>query len=232
MPRVAEATCETCHHIRPRTEMRQVSVNRKVGTRFGISHSRRNTRESASVQFRRERVWVCKGCRAPRSDGLIPWKTLAAAVVLIGGYALFTDAGTKRQVANGVDAAIGGARPHVDPIERGKSVAKALLPSSLAKSDDAVPDPDYTPPAEATETPPALDWDRDEIAAARLDALDNGTAKWKAKGVKGQVVASEPTKLGSTECRNVYSTARIDGRTETSPTTTWCRQEGGAWTRN
>lgn len=232
MARIAEATCETCHHVRPRTEMRQVAVNRKVGTRFGISHSRRNTRESASVQFRRERVWVCKGCRAPRSDGLIPWKTLAALVMAFVGYAWFTDAGTKRSVARGVDAAITAAGPHVDPIEKGRSAVKALLSTAAAKEDERAPDPDYTPPAEADEAAPALDWGRDEIAEARLKALEVGSAKWKAKGVKGQVVASEATRLGPTECRNVYSTARIDGRTETSPTTTWCRQEGGAWSRD
>jgi hypothetical protein len=226
MARIAEATCATCSHIRPRNEMREVSVNRKVGTRFGISHSRRSTRESASVQFRRQVVWVCKGCRAPRSDGLIPWKTLIVLALGAAAFMWFADASTKRTVARGVDGVISAADPHVNPATKGRDMVAALMP---APSDGAKAEP---APDEAgrDDARREVDWDAEAITAARVEALDRGKARrWKSDGAKGQVVPSEATMTDGTECRNVYATARIDGRDETSPTTTWCRPQGGTW---
>ena len=217
MARVAEATCETCHHIRPRTDMRKVSVNRKVGTRFGISHSRRNTRESASVQFRRQDVWVCRGCKPPRSDGLIPWKTAAVLALGIGGFAWFADASTKRQVASGVGTLVTTAGNELNPATQGRKAVSAL-PGMASEDDAAAPDPED------------FDWTRDAIAKARSKALDGKGAKsWKADGIRGQAVASAATVTDGTECRNVYATAKVEGRGIKSPVTTWCRTDDGPW---
>ena len=232
MARVAEATCATCSHIRPRNEMKEVSVNRKVGTRFGISHSRRNTRESASVQFRRQMVWVCKGCRPPRSDGLIPWKTLMLLALVAAGFMWFADASTKRQVARGVGSVIAAADPHVNPVTKGREMVAAVMPEAdrpTREADKVTAVADDAPVATPVGTP-QIEWDGAAITEARVKALDRGErVRWKADGARGQVVVSSATETDGTKCRNAYATARVDGEDLNSPTTTWCRASGGEW---
>jgi len=197
--------------------MRKVSVNRKVGTRFGISHSRRNTRESASVQFRRQDVWVCKGCKPPRSDGLIPWKTAAVLALGIGGFAWFADATTKRQVASGVEAVVATAGNELNPATQGRKAVSAVMGST---SEEAPTEQD----------PDDFDWTREAIAKARSKALDGKGAKsWKADGVRGHAIASAETTTEDTTCRNVYATAKVKGREIRSDVTTWCRTDDGPW---
>lgn len=213
--------------------MKEVAVNRKVGTRFGISHSRRSTRESASVQFRRQMVWICKGCKAPRSDGLMPWKTLIVLALLVGGFMWFADASTKRRVAKGVDSVISAADPHVNPLTRGREAATALVTTSDRDEDREVGGDAATAAKGESAAPRAadMDWRMPSIDEARIKALDGGkAARWKAEGMKGQVVPSDATVTDGTECRNVYATMKADGETATSATTTWCRSEAGEWT--
>jgi hypothetical protein len=121
LPRVAEAECATCHHIMPKTEMREVRVSRVIGrssssgqsSRTGNRHSSsfnssgqfrsgssnstgsgRSTR--GTTRTRVDRVWVCKGCKAPRSDGwfsslLIKLALVAAALYFGANYFLGND---------------------------------------------------------------------------------------------------------------------------------------------
>jgi hypothetical protein len=110
LPRVAEAECATCHHIMPKTEMREVALSRVVGGSSSSGQSSRTSNRHSSgfnsrgqwrggssnsngvgttsrgtTRTRVERVWVCKRCKAPRSDGWfssLMVKLLVAIVIL------------------------------------------------------------------------------------------------------------------------------------------------------
>jgi len=234
MARIAEGTCATCHTIRPKNEMREVAVSRRVGTRYGFSHSRRGNRESASAQYARKFVWVCKGCRAPKSDGLIPWKTLIALAAAAIAYVWFT--GQQGAAVRGVSHLVTSttsrtAKADGPAFKVDDAPAETDSVSEVASTSDAVSD--AAPTIGAAATPPtAFAWDQDAIQLATIEALDKGKPrKWKVGGVKGQAIPSGPTVTpGEGECRNVYQTARIDGETQTSETVTWCRAGGeGQW---
>lgn len=108
MVKYAEAECATCSAIRPKHEMRQIKLERISGRSFGDSSSRRhgsrqswsggnsgrtrygngasdNSRSGATSRTftKVERVWVCKGCRAPRSDGWFGKVVTRLAIVVI-----------------------------------------------------------------------------------------------------------------------------------------------------
>lgn len=106
----AEAECETCHAIKPKNEMREVQVKRlageftgsarnsnqsnrrsnsfsKSGARFGSSSTSSSGRKSHSRQYKRvERVWVCDGCPAPKSDGEWSISHYVAVALLVLGF--------------------------------------------------------------------------------------------------------------------------------------------------
>lgn len=108
MVEYAEAECATCHAIRPKNEMRQVRVKRLASVSRGSGQSSRTGRSNSYSPFNSSRLrstssissasrtstrrnykihdlWVCKGCRAPKSDkdGLGFWGWAAGAVVVI-----------------------------------------------------------------------------------------------------------------------------------------------------
>jgi len=111
MAKYAEAECATCYAIRPKSEMREVKVERIVGKSHGGSNSTRSGRRnyssfgsSGSVRFgsgnssstrntsssrtrtRVDRVWVCRGCRAPRSDGWFGKLVSRLAIAAVLGW--------------------------------------------------------------------------------------------------------------------------------------------------
>lgn len=97
MVKYAEAECATCSVKRPKSEMRQVRVKRLVsvshgsssssGTTYSRSKNRNSSKSSRSTRrnYKIQDVWVCKGCRAPKSDkeGLGFWGWAAGAAVLL-----------------------------------------------------------------------------------------------------------------------------------------------------
>ena len=247
MARVAEATCATCSRIMPRNEMREVAVNRRVGSRFGISHSRRNLRESASVQYRRTMVWVCRGCPAPRSDGLIPWKTLLVLAAAAVAFLWFADAGTKKAIGSGVSTAIDSAQPFVNPAEKGPGAVEAAMGTNeipAGRDEDRSADESEgllsgllggtkTASKAGQPTGDAVDWSGEAIRQATIEALQRGKgSKWRDGDARGRIAVSEATTGDGGECRNVYATAKAEGDDLVSPTTTWCRPDGGEWTPN
>lgn len=118
MPKVAEAECATCHHILPKSEMREVAVSRVVGRssssgqssnsgnrhsssfnsrgqwRSGNSNSSgTGTVSRSSTRTRVERVWVCRTCKAPKSDGwflglVVKLALVAVVIYFVAGYLL------------------------------------------------------------------------------------------------------------------------------------------------
>ncbi len=97
MVKYAEAECATCSAIRPKSDMRQVRVKRLAsishgsssssGTSYSKSKNRNSSKSSRSTRrnYKIQDVWVCKGCRAPKSDkeGLGFWGWAAGAAVLL-----------------------------------------------------------------------------------------------------------------------------------------------------
>lgn len=123
MPKIAEAECATCHHILPKTEMREVRVSRVIGgsfsssssSRTGYRHSSgfnsrgqwrngnsnssgRGTTTRGTTRTRVEYMWVCNGCKAPRSDGWLSsllLKLAVAGAILYFGAVYLTGRGSK-----------------------------------------------------------------------------------------------------------------------------------------
>ena len=98
MNRIAEAECATCHVIRSKTEMRPVRVRRKSGSSFGFSGSRytgnsgyqgNRTGQSYRTSYSHQEMWVCKGCKKPRSDWT-PAHYAALVIAVLIGFALFS----------------------------------------------------------------------------------------------------------------------------------------------
>lgn len=62
-PKIATSTCVHCHSIRPRTEMKQVSVSENVGSSFRATPRGNGKVSYSSTSFtRRKKVWLCKEC--------------------------------------------------------------------------------------------------------------------------------------------------------------------------
>lgn len=114
MARIAEAECATCHSIMPKSEMREVAVSRVVGrsSTSGDSSRSGNRRSSTfdsrgqmrsgtsnsygsgshskgTVKTKVNRIWVCKGCRAPKSDGWFLSLLTKVAIVVVLSYFAF-----------------------------------------------------------------------------------------------------------------------------------------------
>ncbi len=109
MVEYATTECATCHAIRPKNEMREVVVRRVTGTSYGSGTAQSNTQSRSSssggqrsprsragsssgsrshsnsrTHMSSQRIWVCKGCKAPRSDLSPP----ARNMLLVGFGAL------------------------------------------------------------------------------------------------------------------------------------------------
>lgn len=210
--------------------MRPVRVRRKSGSTFGFWHSARSgnidsrsqrTGESYHTSYAHQEVWVCKGCKKPRSD----WTPAHYAFILLLGLLawLFLVPGT-------------GTRTDGDP-DIGNSEMRDPDDSS---PDDQGPAPDIempdtndspTPPDPRLELPPEeFNFDVPEILDAERKAVSAGKAiRWRSGGDRGYAVPSEVTVAPETgvQCRNVYAT--VDGSDQQSRTIRMCQSPTGAW---
>jgi hypothetical protein len=65
MKKIAQSTCVLCHEIKPRTEMRQISVSEHVGSSYGVSKNTRrddSTRVSVRSYSASRKKWICDAC--------------------------------------------------------------------------------------------------------------------------------------------------------------------------
>jgi hypothetical protein len=167
LPRVAEAECATCHHIMPKSKMREVKVSRVIGRSSSSGHSSRTgyrhssgfnssgqwrsgssnstgsgTSTRGTTRTRVDRVWVCNGCKAPRSDGwfssLLIKLALVAAVLYFGANYYLG----------------GGNRAPAKPTE----AAESVVPNISTISEDRPPEP-----APVKELPPVVFAPRQEV---------------------------------------------------------------------
>lgn len=238
MTEYAQCECATCGAIRYKNEMRLVSVRRIVGKSYGSGSSRRSgssnstsyggnqpsryrsgssqsTRISSSsrTHMSRDRVWICKGCKAPKSD----WSPAQRSFV-IGAVGLVAFFGL--QVA-------GGASNH----EQAEHEQNQQVDTSLADS-DASPNPAQDVDGSKTSSSPSAPLmpdvkDADETASgtdvpvapqmptqgavdrAMQRAFERGeSVRWEDGDLKGYAVPSEPE--ASSGCRSIYYS--IDGR--------------------
>lgn len=100
MVEYANAECATCHAIRPKNEMRQVRVKRLSGVSHGSgrtsrsstswvgsdrSRSSNSSSNSTRRSYKMHDLWVCPGCRAPKSDkeGIGLWVWAAGAAIVL-----------------------------------------------------------------------------------------------------------------------------------------------------
>lgn len=243
MTEYAEGECATCGAIRPKNEMKVVSVRRVTGKSYGSGASRttRNSNSSSfggdrSARFRsgssnsnrnhsntrthmaKDRVWVCKGCRAPKSD-MSPtqrsfmWGAIAVAAFfgfrLVGGDGVNQPQSQSeiRQQTDDENASSGEGFFDTDQSEEPGEASSG--PSSLTDpdgggADAAAVESDKT---ESIKTPPAA-------ASAKIDramqqAFESGEpVRWEDGDLKGYAVPSSVE--GSSGCRSVYYS--IDGR--------------------
>lgn len=128
MVEYATTECATCHAIVPMNEMREVKVRRVTGVSYGSGSARGSTSSNSSsfgggrparmrsggsntnrshankrTHMAVDRVWVCAGCKAPKSD-MSPTAKSAATVALGAiaflAYGAFGPASTKTADAN------------------------------------------------------------------------------------------------------------------------------------
>lgn len=246
MARVAEAECATCFHIRPKNEMRQVRVRRKstssVRTHWGLT---RNSGRSVGTRdsFRHEMVFVCNGCKPPKSDGGFGFFFPAAiavtvigflgAPILFGGAKTIGLAASTKAVASAVDHVTDSA-----PASDSDTAVDAPTPEEAAPapaaSEEATEETSVasTLGSISTESEPAqrFNFDVTEIANAEASAAASGSAeRWSVGGQEGYSVASEPASMNGQECRNVYST--VDATGQKSSTRRFCHAANGDWIR-
>lgn len=241
MTRVAETECATCHIIRPKTDMRQVQVRRKstssVRTHWGLT---KNSGRSVGTRdsFRHDRVFVCKGCKAPKSDGGYGFFFPAAiAVTVLGFLAAPVLFGTKTLgLASGVKAVATAAEslPEMTQTIESKPSTHDAEVASLEASDtmEAVETaaPDISQSSSSAAPNQRFNFDISEIAEAEQNSVASGMPeRWSVGDQEGYSVASNPTITNDRECRSVYSI--IDGSGEKSPIRKFCRSPNSAWER-
>jgi hypothetical protein len=101
VPQVAAEECATCHMLMPKTMMRQVQVKRKAGyssTTTTIEERREDFNYYRPVgkshkqtsHVRVDRLWVCRGCKAPKSDGWFQRRLVILGVIVFVIYSLAT----------------------------------------------------------------------------------------------------------------------------------------------
>lgn len=234
MNRIAEAECATCHRIRPKTEMRPVRVRRKSGSSFGFWHSARTgnsnsrsqrTGESYHASYAHQEMWVCKGCKKPRSDWTPAHYAFLLILALLAWIILSpssrTDDGTGQEKSN-VPA------PETDNDRR---TDDQDVPPRGETSDPSPEEQKSPSPAPHPEIPDApYRFDAPQILDAQIKAVSAGRPiRWRAGRHTGYAVPSEVTVGPDTgiQCRNVYAT--LDGSNQQSTVVRMCQSPTGAW---
>jgi hypothetical protein len=184
MAKYAEAECATCHSIRPKNEMRQVKVERVIGRSYGGTssvssgsrqyYSTKNSgkssygsgnsfgsRNSSGSRTRTnvERLWVCIGCRAPRSDGWIGrLVSRITAIIVLGFIAFVYFSPSKRSTS--IEAHVNQVAPKKDIDSETDSSEVGNLPrmNSAVDVHSQNPPPIIAEPAGVTEikSPPEI----------------------------------------------------------------------------
>lgn len=244
MPRVAEAECATCHYIRPKTEMRQVRVRLRSTSSYrsswGLTRSSRSRSVGTRDTYRHERVFVCQGCRAPRSDkGFGFFFTAAITLTILGGIGYSLVLGTK---VAGVHALSRGAQdggrandtvlPTAEkPKDRvaSEGMERSELPAIPMDESAGAHDIGEAASVDAGETRrPQFNFAIATVRDAEAQAVVSDAAvRWDANGRQGYSVASQMSVQANRDCRNVYSV--LDGSEERSEISLWCKTERGDW---
>lgn len=241
MDRIAEAECATCYVIRPKTEMRPVRIRRKSGTSFAFWRSSMSDRTGNSYRtsYSHDQVWVCKGCKAPRSDWT-PLHYAAAAIALWLAWLFVTpllSSGDRTRVegggtnaaplTNGTDILSNDA----DVSESGSSAGETESEpstSAAAASENNVNAPNETAPSALSQAngPDPLD-----IIRARNAALNTGSAaKWESNGLSGWVTVSEPVATSRGVCKTI--SVQNSDREQMGDVETWCSAPGSSWSQD
>ncbi len=199
MAKFAEEECATCHAIRPKNEMREVKVERVIGRSYGGSNTARSGRRqynsfssSGRIRFgsgtssssghssrsntrtRVERVWVCLGCRAPRSDGW--FGSLVSKIAIAGALGWWaissfthqkgTEARTSQTEASDAGEQTGAAV--VEPVETEASTTVTNAQSDSKAAQLAAPSEPvviFAPPHEVVQRIPNAS-EVDEVACS------------------------------------------------------------------
>jgi hypothetical protein len=158
----AEAECATCFAIQPKNEMRQVVVRRVTGESFGQgsatgsssnnsmsyggsrparmrSGQGQSTRRHSNkrVHMATERLWVCQGCQAPKSDWSPAMKQGLLYALGGGGVLVYMLMGGFSQP---VKAPVAAAR--AEPVQAmGASVSSGEEVTNAPANPDALLDP-------------------------------------------------------------------------------------------
>lgn len=238
MNRIAEAECATCHVIRPKTEMRPVRVRRKSGSSFGFWRSSRSDRlgESYRTSYSHNEMWVCRGCKAPRSDWT-PLHFAAAALALWLGYLIvtpFLSHGSATSAENGQElvAANGkgdGFAGDTQALDSDAAATDSAVSGSSAEAEGAAED--EIEAANATVGSAVIqpsDPDPIDIARARNTALTTGSAvTWESNGASGWVTVSAPVSTGSGVCKAI--SVQNSNREQIGDVQTWCAGPTSTW---
>lgn len=241
MTEYAEGECATCGAIRPKNEMKVVSVRRVTGKSYGSGSSRttRNSNSSSfggdrSARFRsgssssnrnssntrthmsRDRVWICKGCRAPKSDMSPTQKNFMWGIIIVAaffGFRLFDGSGGNRaqspveagQEAEGQEETLSEGF-----VDSGQSEDLPSEPTESSASDaPGRIEADTSPaePSDAAAAPTTVTLSK--VDRAMQQAFEAGEpVRWEDGDLKGYAVPSPAE--GSSGCRSVYYS--IDGK--------------------
>ena len=231
MNRIAEAECETCHLIRPKNEMRPVRVRRKSGSSFGFSGSRytgnsgyqgNRTGQSYRTSYSHQEVWVCEGCKKPRSDWT-PAHYAALGVAALIVFVLFSGGNsTKDSVQERSAVENVGPDSNLDATALSAQVDEpADDENALAIANEGTFNAAESPEQSNTA---AFDFATAAVTDAEMKALQTGKPiRWSSGGYSGFAVPSEAVANGrGAQCRNVYVTASINGDEQRSPVQQMC----------
>lgn len=252
MTEYAEGECATCGAIRPKNEMKVVSVRRVTGKSYGSGSSRitRNSNSSSfggdsSARFRsgtsssnrnssttrthmsKDRVWICRGCRAPSSDMSPTQKNLMWGLIIIAaffGFKLFDGSGgggasspagtsqeAKDQTEPSAEELLDGDQQEELPSQPAEPSEIDATASGRAVTVAATPRDENTPSSAITSS---------KVDQAMQQAFEAGEpVRWEDGDLKGYAVPSAVEE--SSGCRSVYYS--IDGREDwQSATKTIC----------
>jgi hypothetical protein len=185
MTTYAEAECATCFAIRPKNELRQVVVRRVTGESFGHGSTRGSSSSSSMayggsrparmrsgqgqstrshsnkrVHMATERLWVCHGCKPPKSDWSPATKrgllcALGAGGVLVyvltGGFSPSIKTPVAGVEAEPVQAVAASVLADEEVVE--VPANSGVLPDPLAAASGVAPLPGGGIAAPATDTP-------------------------------------------------------------------------------
>lgn len=237
MTEYAEGECATCGAIRPKNEMKVVSVQRVTGksygsgsshttgnsnsssyggdrsTRFrsGSSNSNR-TRSSTRTHMAKDRVWVCKGCRAPKSDMSPTQRSFMWGAIAVAAFFGFQFVGgdgsgqsqSQPEVGPSVDDQDGlPFDGHSDGGPSDEDSGSLTEASPPPRPDDVEADAAPAQPDTADRAKTSAPVASSEIDRAMRQAFQTGEpTRWRDGDQKGYAVPSsiEP----SSGCRSVY----------------------------